>query len=77
MSHEGNDQLIEQLKEELGDDRIRLRIKVWTNAKGEKQYECSVELVDQLGNSDEALTKVIEISDLLVETLSLKYAGGY
>jgi|TARA_R100001163_G_C4881519_1_gene78609 hypothetical protein len=77
MSHEGNDQLIEQLKEELGDDRIRLRIKVWTNAKGEKQYECSVELVDQLGNSDEALTKVIEISDLLVETLSLKYTGGY
>jgi|15BtaG_2_1085339.scaffolds.fasta_scaffold03612_8 Fe-S cluster assembly iron-binding protein IscA len=77
MSHEGNDQLIEQLKEELGDDRIRLRIKVWTNAKGEKQYECSVELVDQLGNSDEAVTRVMEISDLLVETLSLKYAGGY
>lgn len=77
MSHEGNDQLIEQLREELGDDRIRLRIKVWTNAKGEKQYECSVELVDQLDNSDEAVTRVMEISDLLVETLSLKYAGGY
>jgi Fe-S cluster assembly iron-binding protein IscA len=77
MSHEGNDQLIEQLREELGDDRIRLRIKVWTNAKGEKQYECSVELVDQLDNSDEAVTRVMEISDLLVETLSLKYTGGY
>tara|TARA_R100000781_G_C4076760_1_gene126353 strand:+ start:123 stop:356 length:234 start_codon:yes stop_codon:yes gene_type:complete len=77
MSHEGNDQLIEQLREELGDDRIRLRIKVWTNAKGEKQYECSVELVDQLDNSDEAVTRVMEISDLLVETLSLKYSGGY
>ena len=77
MSHEGNDQLIEQLREELGDDRIRLRIKVWTNAKGEKQYECSVELIDQLDNSDEAVTRVMEISDLLVETLSLKYSGGY
>jgi len=77
MSHEGNDILIEQLREELGDDRIRLRIKVWTNAKGEKQYECSVELVDQLDNSDEALTRVMEISDLLVKTLDLKYSGGY
>ena len=45
MSHEGNDTLMEQLREELVDPRIRVRMKVGTNSKHEIQWEILLKLL--------------------------------
>ena len=73
MSHEGNDTLMEQLREELADPRIRVRIKVGTNSKHEIQWENSIEVIDVLSNCDEVVTLVQEKSDLVSEYLHRKY----
>jgi len=79
MSHEGNDTLMEQLREELADPRIRVRIKVGTNSKHEIQWENSIEVIDNLSNSEEVVTLVQEKSDLITDYLRRRYDsyGGY
>ena len=73
MSHEGNDTLMEQLREELADPRIRVRIKVGTNSKHEPQWENSIEVIDVLSNCDEVVTLVQEKSDIVSDYLHRKY----
>ena len=73
MAHEGNDQITEQLRDELADPRIRVRIKVGTNSKHEIQWENSIEVIDVLSNCDEVVTLVQEKSDLVSEYLHRKY----
>ena len=73
MAHEGNDQITEQLRDELLDPRIRVRIKVGTNSKHEIQWENSIEVIDVLSNCDEVVTLVQEKSDLVSEYLHRKY----
>ena len=80
MSHEGNDILLEQLREELADPRIRARIKVGTNSKHEIQWEASVEIVDSLSEIETVVPLTLEKSDLLVDYLRRRYdsyGGGY
>ena len=73
MAHEGNDQITEQLRDELADPRIRVRIKVGTNSKHEIQWENSIEVIDVLINCDEVVTLVQEKSDIVSDYLHRKY----
>jgi|TARA_R110002110_G_scaffold307128_3_gene520860 hypothetical protein len=79
MSHEGNDNVVDDLRDQLDDPRIRVRIKVGTNSKHEIQWENSIEVIDNLSNSEEVVTLVQEKSDLITDYLRRRYDsyGGY
>ena len=79
MSHEGNDTVVDDLRDQLDDPRIRVRIKVGTNSKHEIQWENSIEVIDNLSNSEEVVTLVQEKSDLITDYLRRRYDsyGGY
>ena len=73
MSHEGNDNVVDDLRDQLDDPRIRVRIKVGTNSKHEIQWENSIEVIDNLSNSEEVVTLVQEKSDLITDYLRRRY----
>ena len=73
MAHEGNDQMTDQLRDELSDPRVRIRIKVSTNAKHEIQWESSIEGLDDLSKIDDLATLIQTKSDLLVDYLRRRY----
>ena len=79
MSHEGNDNVVDDLRDQLDDPRIRVRIKGGTNSKHEIQWENSIEVIDNLSNSEEVVTLVQEKSDLITDYLRRRYDsyGGY